>query len=83
MHKMSSFLPPIMSFTNVTGLGRAAQATALLERVLNISQTDSSDNRLRAITHLDADLQYLLSLLLEQCRGLQHALCASIAICIK
>ena len=76
-------LPPITSFVNIDGIGRAAQAGSLLSRVIESIRSNYNPLGLAELRRIDADLQSFLSVVLEQCRGTWGVYCGAIAIALR
>jgi hypothetical protein len=65
------------------GFSRAAQATCLLDQVLEGLKTPDLDCRLLQLQGLDASLQAYLASIFPQCKAKTGVYCAAIAIAIR
>lgn len=68
---------------NTGCLGRAAQATCLLDGVIRTIQSTVIDDKLSHLIRLDGQLQVLLSMTMNQCHGRRGGHCGAVGISIR
>jgi hypothetical protein len=72
-----------MSILEVGCLGRAAQATYLLDRVIQTMKITTATNQIHSLVVLDSELQRLLSAAMNSCHGKRGGHCGAVGISIR
>lgn len=72
-----------LNFVEVDCLGRAAQASRLLDRVFHITKQTSHKDSIPLLMFLDGELQRLLSITMNKCHGERGGHCGAVGISIR
>ncbi|KAF2134690.1 hypothetical protein P153DRAFT_7496 [Dothidotthia symphoricarpi CBS 119687] len=64
-------------------LGRAAQATYLLDRVFQTIKNTATTDKISSLVDIDSELQRLLSATMDRCHGYRGGHCGAVSILIR
>jgi len=80
---MPNVLVSCQTSAKISGFGRAAQATCLLDQVIKGLSIPDVDSRLFLLQGLDEAIQTFLALVLPYCREETGVYCGAIAIAVR
>ncbi|CAH0051974.1 unnamed protein product [Clonostachys solani] len=72
-----------LTFPNLGGFGRMAQATCFLDQLRKAFEVDDIDSRLLLLSRLDTNIQAFLSLVMPQCQEEPGIYCSAMNITIR